>query len=253
METWIIIKGWPDYEISDQRRVRKRSSGEILKQWNGSVRLARNRYKRTWRKVSGLMDRGSVKQYIPPTTKDLSEPGEIWKRIGDYMVSDRRRCWSWKVLRFVGGIPGNGTARRVSEELFGYDIPALTMEEWRRLDNYPSIAISNLGRIWSDKHRTILQAHKHNRYCVVNIGRKYFKVHRLVAMAFLPNPTGLPQVDHINENKRDNRAANLRWCTAEQNRAYYAANHPYPSKSLEGQAAKTTPPSLAPTKSDLRK
>lgn len=38
------------------------------------------------------------------------------------------------------------------------------------------------------------------------------KVHRLIAMAFLPNPKGLPEVDHINRNRTDNRPCNLRWC-----------------------------------------
>ncbi len=46
---------------------------------------------------------------------------------------------------------------------------------------------------------------------------KACRVHRLVAEAFIPNPLKLPQVDHINRNKQDNRVENLRWVTNQEN------------------------------------
>ena len=45
-------------------------------------------------------------------------------------------------------------------------------------------------------------------------------IHRLVAEAFVPNPDNLPQVNHINENREDNRADNLEWCGAAYNVNY---------------------------------
>lgn len=46
---------------------------------------------------------------------------------------------------------------------------------------------------------------------------KTLKVHRLVAMAFIPNPDQKPFIDHINGDKADNRVCNIRWCTPSEN------------------------------------
>ena len=51
----------------------------------------------------------------------------------------------------------------------------------------------------------------------INKKRKSFKVHRLVAQAYIPNPLNLPQVNHINGVKDDNRVENLEWCDNQRN------------------------------------
>ena len=55
--------------------------------------------------------------------------------------------------------------------------------------------------------------------------QKLHSVHRLIAETFIPNPDNLPEVNHINEDKLDNRVDNLEWCTRQYNTAYSKAKN----------------------------
>lgn len=70
-----------------------------------------------------------------------------------------------------------------------------------------------------------------NGYLMVSLvgddsSRKNFYVHRLVADAFLSNPDNLPQVDHIDYDRKNNRVSNLRWVTTSENINHSMCNHP---------------------------
>lgn len=104
------------------------------------------------------------------------------------------------------------------------------MEEWKCIEGYKDYEVSNLGNIRSyrnNKGKTSAVPHllspktDHNGYYFVNLysGRKMksFKIHRLVASAFIPNPENYPQINHIDEVKTNNCVGNLEWCSAKQN------------------------------------
>lgn len=120
------------------------------------------------------------------------------------------------------------------------------MEEiWKPVVGFETrYEVSNMGRIRSLPHETLIERKKGKPYILKkkgayvipqprrhgymavwlygnggNNGRagKQYSVHRIVAEAFIPNPNNYAEVNHINEDKTDNRACNLEWCSHVQN------------------------------------
>lgn len=91
--------------------------------------------------------------------------------------------------------------------------------------DFPDYLVDETGKIWSNKtHKYLKPAYTHGGYASVELfngkGSRRLLIHRIVAKCFLPNPSKLPQVNHKDENPKNNRVDNLEWCTAKYNMNY---------------------------------
>ena len=114
----------------------------------------------------------------------------------------------------------------------------MTEEIWRPIEGYEGLyEVSSYGRVRSlDKYvksgygsyrlrkgKILSPGIRPDGYLVVSLQYKMFRVHRLVAQAFILNPDNLPQVNHKDENKANNRVDNLEWCDSKYNNNYGTA------------------------------
>jgi len=126
-----------------------------------------------------------------------------------------------------------------------------TTESWKNIKGYEGLyKVSNMGRVKSlertvtrkngikqtIRERILKPSTDKDGYLLVSLcngsGKvKTFKVHRLVCEAFYENPKKKPCVNHIDENKTNNVASNLEWCTYEENNNHGTRN----ARSAEAQ------------------
>ena len=103
------------------------------------------------------------------------------------------------------------------------------MEEWKEIPGYEGLyEVSNMGNVRNVRRNTLLRLSKDcYGYTQVSLYknsiRTGLRVHRLVAQAFLSNPDNLPQVNHKDEDKSNNRVDNLEWCDSKYNLNYGTA------------------------------
>lgn len=105
------------------------------------------------------------------------------------------------------------------------------MEQWRKIEGtHGLLEVSDLGRVKSlMRDGRILKASEDAKgylriHFTVMRERKSIKVHREVAKAFLPNPHNLPQVNHVDGDKKNNAVDNLEWVSGLENARHAMRN-----------------------------
>lgn len=120
---------------------------------------------------------------------------------------------------------------------------------WKDIPSYEGLyQVSNDGKVRSldridtlgrkRKGRILKQAFDKKKYKYVSLCKdnksKALKVHRLVAMTFIPNPNNYPIINHKDENPSNNHVSNLEWCTYKYNSNYGTRNERL-SKAMKGK------------------
>lgn len=95
-------------------------------------------------------------------------------------------------------------------------------ETWKDIEGYEGLyMVSSHGRVWSYRYETMLKQNFRGNYLFVRLYKDKkacgISIHRLVALNFLKKSNEKNMVNHLDENKLNNKSDNLEWCTAKEN------------------------------------
>lgn len=113
--------------------------------------------------------------------------------------------------------------RKSTERKKNIKVEDVDGEIWNIIPNHSSYYVSTKGRVKSHKWgKEILlkQSLSEKGYLMVRLDKKTYKVHRLVAIAFIKNPNNYKEINHKDENKQNNCIENLEWCDRTYNMNY---------------------------------
>lgn len=99
------------------------------------------------------------------------------------------------------------------------------MEVWKTMKEHKNYEISNYGKIRNKKTGRIRKTTINNKgyeqiLVYINKKPKSYYVHRVVANNFIDNPNNFKEINHMDENKLNNKIDNLEWCDSKYNLLY---------------------------------
>ena len=96
--------------------------------------------------------------------------------------------------------------------------------KWETIKGFEDYKVSDFGSVYSLKRDKELKLYDKKGYWGVYLYngkiRKFMMIHRLVAITFINNPNNYPQINHKDENTKNNNIENLEWCSAKYNANY---------------------------------
>lgn len=128
---------------------------------------------------------------------------------------------------------------------------ATLVKEWKNVKGYEKFyKVSNYGEVKAKrrvvygivdgeqqpthvtKEKILTPINHGNRYLYISLTDEYGQkknhyIHRLVAEAFIANPNNLPQVNHLDYDRANNKVTNLEWCSCKENTRYSLCNQPH--------------------------
>ena len=140
-------------------------------------------------------------------------------------LRDYQKAASDKAVAFFNDKKAKSGQTEIWKDIAGYEglYQVSNLGRIRSLTRKVSVVGKKNGRVFKGKIKKDVREKK-NGYLVVSLFRKgnskRFFIHRLVATAFIPNSNDLPQVNHKDEDKTNNKVSNLEWCDAKYNTNY---------------------------------